>query len=67
MIGKFFPRPEQANNAIVICIRSMDVFMGEVNYFTAQSSKKLLRKKAKISTMSDKVSGKQFIIRKSVV
>ena len=44
--------------------------MGEVKYFTAQSPEKLLKKMAKIekiSTMSDKVSGKQFIIRKSVV
>ena len=35
--------------------------MGEVKYFTAQSPEKLLRKMvkiAKISTMSDKVSGK---------
>ena len=42
------------------CYRCMytDVLMGEVKYFTAQSSKKLLRKMAKISTMSDKVSGK---------
>lgn len=48
------------------CYRCMyteytDVFMGEVKYFTAQSPEKLLRKMAKIakiSTMSDKVSGK---------
>lgn len=32
-----------------------DVLMGEVKYFTAQSPEKLLRKMAKISTMSDKV------------
>ena len=38
-----------------------DVLMGEVKYFTAKSLEKLLRKMAKIakiSTMSDKVSGK---------
>ena len=45
------------------CNRCMytDVLMGEVKYFTAQSPEKLLRKMvkiAKISTMSDKVSGK---------
>lgn len=42
------------------CYRCMytDVLMGEVKYFTAQSPEKLLGKMAKISTMSDKVSGK---------
>lgn len=45
------------------CYRCMytDVLMGEVKYFTAQSPEKLLKKMAKIakiSTMSDKVSGK---------
>lgn len=56
MIGKFFSVTGTSKQ----CYRCMytDVLMGEVKYFVAQYPEKLLRKMTKISTMSDKVSGK---------